>query len=93
MAAKLNVPGGRQTLDRNTTGTPGAPPDAESAPDKDYRTNASSTAGTYVSNGEHLASVPDVQQERFADTPMVTYPAGTYVSNRVAGPKVPGLGI
>lgn len=91
-APQLNVPGGRQTLDRNTSGTPAAPPVADSAPDSDLQANASHIAGAYVSNGSHLAKVPEEQQAVDEGTP-VSYPAGSYQSNRVAGPKVPGLGI
>lgn len=90
--AQTGQVGGRDGLDRNTSGTPSAPPSVEAVPDSTRAANTSSLPGGYVSNGQHLPAAPAGDDDVAAPAMVATIPGG-YVSNRQTGPRVPALGI
>lgn len=74
------TPGGGPTVVTNATNAPAGVPDVQSAAQMSIQANAVGQAGGYVSNGQHLPSVPE-EQDAFTGGQPLTTQTGTADTN------------
>ena len=81
------TPGGGPTVVTTATNAPAAAPEVQSAAQMSIQANDAQQTGAYVSNGQHLPKVPEVQDDFTGGSPLTTQTgtANTNVTKTAGG--------